>query len=190
MRRAAKLSVMGLAALTIAGCSSTQIRTDFDPRASFRAMRTYQWVDQPVTTARHPAMNSPLVAERIQNAVDAQLAAHGYRRVEITPPDFKITYYMIADEKVDISTTNGGYGYGHRYYNNYYYGYPYAGSTTYADSFLQGTLVLDVIDPETNDVIWRGWATKDLDDNPTPEEVDRYVKNSVRRILERFPPKD
>ena len=184
--RAIKFATMGVAALALVGCSTTQIRTDFDPRTSFRGLHTYQWIHQPVRTVRHPALNSPLVRARIENAVDGQLASRGYRRVDAGTPDFKIAFYIIADEKIDLSSTNYGYGYGYGYYGHgYNYGYP---STTYAEPFLEGTLVLDVIDPETNEVMWRGWATTDLDDNPEPQEVDRYVRMSVKKILERFPP--
>ena len=49
-------------------------------------------------------------------------------------------------------------------------------------------LVLDVLDARTGELIWRGWATKSLDDNPTPETVQKYVKAAVEKILEKFPP--
>lgn len=185
--KAVRFVVMGLAALAVIGCSTTKIRTDFDPRASFRELRTYRWVDQAVRTVRHPALNSPLVGARIQNAVDGQLAARGYRRVDADIPDFKIAYYIIADEKVDLYSEDRYYGYGGRYYHHGFPG-PYIESTTYADPFLEGTLVLDVIDPASNEVIWRGWATKNLDEDPKPQEVDRYVKAAVKKILDRFPP--
>jgi hypothetical protein len=113
------------------------------------------------------------------------LASRGYRRVESAEPDFRIAYHIIADEKVDIYSDQD-YGY------RYYYGYPgpYVESTTYAEPYLEGTLVLDIMDPESNTVMWRGWATTDLDDNPKPKQVQRYIQVAVKRILDRFPPEE
>jgi hypothetical protein len=50
-----------------------------------------------------------------------------------------------------------------------------------------GTLVIDVIDPASNELLWRGWAEGALFDvrtGPSQEEVDEVVN----RVLERFPP--
>ncbi len=49
-------------------------------------------------------------------------------------------------------------------------------------------MVLDVVDPRTNELIWRGWATDELEDNPTPEAVRKYVNAAVEKILEKVPP--
>ena len=49
-------------------------------------------------------------------------------------------------------------------------------------------MVLDVVDARTNELIWRGWATDELDDDPTPEAVQKYVREAVEKILEEFPP--
>ena len=54
--------------------------------------------------------------------------------------------------------------------------------------YLQGTLVLDIIDVRTEEVIFRGWARKSLDSDPSPEKVRKYVTEAVAEILEDFPP--
>ena len=92
----------------------------------------------------------------------------------------------------------GGYGsygrsfglslYGGRYLRPYY-GYPsygYAGAGRVYE-YLQGTLVLDIIDVRTEEVIFRGWAKKSLDSDPTPKKVRMYVTDAVEEILEDFP---
>ena len=71
----------------------------------------------------------------------------------------------------------GHYGYG--------YGYPYGG---YVDEYLEGTLVLDIIDPVANEVIWRAWASDAMDSDPSPHRVRKYVNEAVTEILARFPP--
>ncbi len=53
--------------------------------------------------------------------------------------------------------------------------------------YLEGTLVLDIIDVRTEKVVFRGWATKSLDSNPSPKQVRTYVTEAVEEILEDFP---
>ena len=170
-----------IAILALVGCSATTVRTDYDQRSSFAQLRTYMWLDQPVTRVRNPSLNSPLLKERIQNAVDGELAKRGYRRLTSGEPDFVVAYYVVADDKVEVTTDDYGHG---------YYGYPgrYGGGSIHTQEYVEGTLILDIIDPAQQKVIWRGWAIKALDDKPHPKEVEMYVNRAVEKILKQFPP--
>ncbi len=90
------------------------------------------------------------------------------------------------------SSYRGSFGfslYGGRYLRPYY-GYSgagYAGAGRVRE-YLQGTLVLDIIDVRTEEVIFRGWARKSLHSDPSPEKVRMYVTEAVEEILEDFPP--
>jgi hypothetical protein len=172
-----KILLGAIAVLALVGCSSTRVRSDFDERSSFTSLRTYTWIDQPVRTARNPALNNPLLTEHVQNAVDGQLASQGFRRLDSGAPDFKIAYHVVADEKTEVTVQDSYYGrrYGH-------------GLDYYTQEYVKGTLILDIYDGTTNKLIWRGWATKALSDNPKPKKVQRYVKKAVKKILKEFPP--
>ncbi len=93
------------------------------------------------------------------------------------------------------SSYRGSFGfslYGGRYLRPYYgssYGYPgagYAGTGRVRES-LEGTLVLDITDVRTEEVIFRGWARKSLHSDPSPEKVRMYVTEAVEEIFEDFP---
>ncbi len=91
------------------------------------------------------------------------------------------------------SRYRGSFGlslYGGRHLRPYYgsyYGYPGAGYAGRVSEYLEGTLVLDITDVRTEEVIFRGWATKSLDSNPSPKQVRKYVTEAVDEILEDFP---
>ncbi len=55
--------------------------------------------------------------------------------------------------------------------------------------YLRGTLVLDITDVRTGEVIWRGWASKSLHSDPRPEKVRMYVDEAVAEMLADFPRK-
>ncbi len=54
--------------------------------------------------------------------------------------------------------------------------------------YLEGTLILDIVDDRNSKLIWRGWASGALDHDPRPDKVRMYVNKAVRKILEKFPP--
>ena len=200
--------------LAIAGCASLQVRMDYDELASFAELRTYDWVDQGVyepvavdngdgystngngSGSAEPAIHSPILERHIRGEIDSELARLGYRRDTSGAPDFRVAFKVLTEKETD--TYSGGYGgfyspysFGHGHFGHGGFGHfglsPYYGPG-YVREYVRGTLVLDIVDGRTNELIWRGWATDRLDDDPKPKQVRHYVTAAVQKILEEFPP--
>jgi hypothetical protein len=56
------------------------------------------------------------------------------------------------------------------------------------DQYEEGTLILDLIDPNGMRLIWRGTATTPLDESAGPRQREATVNEAVESILKRFPP--
>ena len=54
---------------------------------------------------------------------------------------------------------------------------------------MTGTLVIAMVDPETKSVLWRGVASKDLDQNASPEKRDKNINKAMGKLFEHYPPK-
>jgi hypothetical protein len=69
------------------------------------------------------------------------------------------------------------------------YGYCYdEGCRAGVLEYEAGTLVLDVVDPRTQRVIWRGWAQGSVEDILHDQDrMARRIREGVRRMLERLP---
>ena len=204
--KTSRATLSSLAVLALAGCTTLQVRTDYNPQVSFTQLSTYDWVDREADASGDPAVNSPLLKRHIRDAVEGELGRLGYRKVTSDTPDFRIDYRVTAEEKSRIVGSSGyagsyGYGrsyypgrygfrwYGGRYFSPYYYGYSgagYAGAGRVRE-YLRGTLVLDITDGRTGEAIWHGWASKSLHLDPRPEKVRMYVNEAVEKILENFP---
>ncbi|WP_350609356.1 DUF4136 domain-containing protein, partial [Pseudoalteromonas sp. 41-MNA-CIBAN-0057] len=52
-----------------------------------------------------------------------------------------------------------------------------------------GTLVIDIIDRESNQLIWRGAKDGRLKKKQTPSQREAAIKETVANILSNFPPK-
>jgi hypothetical protein len=61
-------------------------------------------------------------------------------------------------------------------------------TTTTVRTYTEGTLILDVIDGERNELIWRGSASKTIDEMDSPEQREKTVQEAVGKLLKDFPP--
>lgn len=165
--------------LLAGGCASLGVRTDYDPAADFRRLRTYAWQPRAERAAGDPRVDNDLVDARLRGAVDRVLQARGYQARADAPPDFHVAYILTIEAKTDVRSIPVSYGWG--WWGVY-------GAETYVDQYEQGTLLIDVIDSGTNKLIWRGSAQARVVDNETPEERTQRVNEAVEKILERFPP--
>jgi hypothetical protein len=194
---AIQVALRSAAVLAVAGCASLQVQTDFNPQAPIAQLGTDCWGTQADATDGHPAVHSALVAARIQHAVDSTLQHMGYQQVTDGTPDFTVTYRISTDEKTRVDP---GYGYsryglasfGH--FGSPYFGYPYGrfGYSPYyggggARKYVEATLVLDVTDATTNELIWRGWGWSGWAGIPTPRTSENSSRRPSRRSSRGFP---
>lgn len=188
------------AALGAAGCSArVDVTSDYNPETNFSKLHTFAWLPVAHETG-DPRADSPILAGRIRRAVVSDLEDKGFRQVRPDEkPDFYVTYQAAIAEKVSVRSSPayaGGFGYagyGYRGWAGRPWGGPvgYVGTETTVKQYDQGTLILDVVDRERDDLIWRGSAQAKLqkNDNRTSAERDEATKVVVRDILKDFPPK-
>jgi hypothetical protein len=172
----------------LASCATLRVRSDFDSDVDFASYRTYGWLEVPVGASRaeagaaNPFAYNSLLDKRVRKAVDQELAARGYQRLESGAVDFRLNYHVILKDKLVASASDFGAFHSH-------YPYPYDGFVGGVDvqvmQFQEGTFVLDVIDVGRDQLAWRGWA---VGRNPDGNYDEREIWLAVRRILERFPP--
>ena len=62
-------------------------------------------------------------------------------------------------------------------------------STSQVKHFKEGTIVLEIVDFKSNQLVWQGAAAGALTGLNTPEDADELVPRAVRDILAKFPPK-
>ena len=174
-------TALSLVILALAGCARVSVTTDYDRSANFSGLRTYTWRPGKQQGTGDPRIDSTLLDARMRAAVDRVLAAKGYQKAapEATP-DFLVGYHAVVRQKTSIQTINTWYGYrvGARG------GWP----ETYTHDYDEGTLLIDIIDPKTNQLLWRGTGTAVVDPTASPEKRERRINDAVDQILAKFPP--
>ncbi|MCY1082165.1 DUF4136 domain-containing protein [Archangium lansingense] len=187
-RLAGALLVLGLAS-----CTTIKTNTNYDPNAvqQVSAYRTYSWL--PAKEGGNPRVYNPIIQARVQQAVDRELQARGYQKVEEgQPSDFKVGWHGAIDHKVDVDYINSYYGYGWDPWYDPFYGpvaYGGAGVTTpVVREYSEGTLILDVVDADANKLVWRGTAQAELSENVDANKSQKLINEATHKLLEKFPP--
>ncbi len=177
-----------LATLLFQGCATgTQVRVDYDQKADFQTLRAYAWAPMTAEEQQEKSRNS-LIHERIQSAIDAHLAARGYKKVGADQADFLVTHTVAVESRTQVQTSqmSVGYGrYGARGGVGVGYGIPLE-STTY--QYKVGTLIIDIIDARQQRLVWRGAGERTVSEDQSPEKRTEVINTTVNEVLSRFPP--
>jgi hypothetical protein len=179
MHRLARRAWLLLTAVLLS-CASFQVDVDYDQAKDFSGYRTFTWFPRAQPQTGDYRIDDPLLEQRIREAVEQQLQARGFRKVEDVAPDFYVTYHLSIEQKLDVYTVNRGY-YGPY---GYYVGWP----ETEVRQYDEGTLVIDIADQREKKVVWRGLAVGRVRQHATPEERTQAVNEAVAAILAKFPP--
>lgn len=153
------------------GCSTLKVAHDWDEKADFASFRTFSIMDA-------PEARDPLLVKRIIEAVRNALIAHGMTE-DKDAPDFMVAIHGEVNDRVNVQTYNYGYP---------YRGYPYwhGGQDVSVTHYEEGTLVIDFIDTQDNELFWRGWGSKHLDEGTREPAA---VQAAVDKILAQYPPR-
>jgi hypothetical protein len=160
-------------ALTVLGTAlawAQKITVEFDQAADFSKYKTFAIRDGQLNS-RNPALNSELVKKRIESDIARDLTARG---LEITTgrSDLNVRYHFGSVRKAEIERYPAGWrGFGTRVVR-----VPYT----------EGTLVIDLRDPSTGSLVWRGIASEEKSDGA---KIEGKLDDMVRKAIEKYPPR-
>jgi len=170
MRKTRALGLLILSLLASRGALAQKVTMEFDQSADFTAFKTFAIRDGQLNS-RNPALNSDLVRKQIESDIAKDLAAKGL--VEVADhPDLNVRYTLGAARKTEVEAYPAGwYGWGTRYVR-----VPYA----------EGTLVVDLRNPETHSLVWRAIASEEKSD---PTKIAGKLDDMVKKSFDKYPPK-
>ncbi|BDU68365.1 hypothetical protein GETHOR_04660 [Geothrix oryzae] len=178
--RPLRLPAALLSLALLGACSSYQVTYDYDVTASYGRYRTFDYY----TSKKGTGGTTNLMDKRVRAAVEKELQAKGFAMETKADPDFLVTYYPIVQERRYRTTTHVGWGWGYRPV------YGHIGtSTSQVHHYKEGSIVIEIVDFKSNQMIWQGAAAGALTGLDNPEDADEVVPRAVRDILAKFPPK-
>jgi hypothetical protein len=174
------LTIIAAASVWLAaGCSTMSVSSYVQRSTDFRQYHTYSWGRAEALSTGDPRLdNNPFFDERIRAQVEKELALRGFEKTASPQPDVLVHYHArVAQEVVaradDLTLLEC------------------EDDDCYPTIYEKGTLVIDLVEPGTAKVIWRGWAESNIDgviDDQTWLEarIDQTIAKILARLPQRF----
>jgi hypothetical protein len=173
--------LLAIASVLTACTHNIEVRAIAAPDATFAGRSTFLILPTPPPHGGSPlGPNDPMLVnsityDAIRDEIRRAFEAKGYVYSPANA-DLAVAYYASAAPVLDIRTFD--YGYDWR-------GFP----RQYVDvvQYTQGTVIIDVIDPVTHKLLWRGQGVAAVDTDPN--KFAKELRKSVDAIVAKFPPR-
>ena len=156
--------------LVVPGAFAQKITTEYDEAVDFGKFKTFL-VREGRLNSRHPALNSELTKKNIATAIEAALTERGLTKAT-GQPDLNVFYTFGALRQIGTET--------------YPAGWRGLGTRVVKEPYAEGTLVIDLRDPSTRSLVWRGIA---VEGEENPEELAGRLDKMVEKAIKKYPPK-
>jgi hypothetical protein len=185
MKRIATMSLTLVALVaTLGAVSMAETKSDYDRRYRLAPGSTWEF-----RTRRNEANDSlgknGLWDRRVRDDLTRQFAAAGLTQVGAAAPDLLISYRLGTRQGYETEYLNTGFpAYGRFGYRRHWAGWGFGWGTTDVVKipYLKSTLVMDVYDARTNQLVWRGYDTKTINYN----KADKTINDAVGHLMKRF----
>ena len=165
--------VLGLAMLACTIAHAQDATSNSMPGIDFTKYHSYKWV--PIEGAVQP---NQIVDAQIKQSIDSQLATKGLTKTDSDTANLVVGYQIsITQEKQWNAYGTGGMRWG-------------GGMASAQQSTIStGTLVLDMYDPATKQLIWTGRVSKTLDASANQGKKQKNLDKAMQKLLKNYPPK-
>lgn len=174
--------VPGMAALiagaALTACATVGVSSYRDRQADFTRYRTFDWGPADALPTGDPRLDqNAYFQDRLQGAVERGLAHRKLERSEKgASPDLLIHYHANISRRLNVNQVDYAYGYT-------------VDVQSQIHEYEAGTLVLDIVDTRTQEVVWRGWAQGNMTDLLRDEgKMTAWIESAVQRMLAQLPP--
>ena len=165
-------------ASSVTACATITVGSHVERGLDFSQYRTYEWTPPDALPAGDARLEEDMVfLDHVQGAVEKALASRGYRRVTFGGPDLLVHYHAAVSRRIDVNGLDRERG---KCYD--------AACSARVIDYEAATLVLDIVDARTQQLVWRGWAQENLDALLSDHRrMARDVSAAVQRMVAQLP---
>lgn len=167
------LLLLASATLALTSCSPFQVKSDYAETANFNMYKSYKLRIDDLKL-------NDIDKDRVLNEVSKQLQMKGLS-VSDNPSlivNVKANYKKIQD--IQGIRPYGMYGWGGSF------GWGIGMNRTWTSNYNQGALIIDMIDAQTQKLVWQGIGSGISVDSPKAKQ--KQIPEIVREIMENYPP--
>ena len=182
-------------ALILQACSGLPVSQDYDTSYDFSTVNSFAWL--PPRVPRESMSSEPfdeLTHRRFMAAIADNLSQRGVAQADPDNASVLISYHLSSEDKIKVDSFGSWYsqfGYYPCYHCGFYPGFAYHhfhDNDLWVREYTEDQVIIDMVDPQTKRLIWRGSVERSQPSMATPQERDAYVSETVNAILAKFPP--
>jgi len=179
MKRITLLMALAIVVVGLGACSTTKVHSDWDRRVDFSKYSTWNYSESTKGT-------QSIARAAIANAAGDQLQAAGLKRSS-EDPDLYVSAYGGLDQSVRFEN----YAVSYAPYGGWgaWYGHGWEGTAVAIRSVEVGTIMIDLVDRDTDELVWRGLASGTIEFDWSPDRIKSYIDSAVKRMFGGFPPR-
>ena len=165
-------------AATLLACASLRVETKFDPKADFKQYKTWCWLECDLIYQGPAYLYDSTLIDNIANAIAREMQAKGYVQGDENS-DIMVDFHLIFKEDSTYFATVNMHDESLTFWTPYHEEFFH---------YINGSLIIDVVDREKSLIIWRSNAKRLLSytEKLTNEEVSKGIKKAMRE----FPPEN
>ena len=171
----------------LTACAANKANVDYLPVTDFTAYKSFAWQPAESQGEQNQRARNAMVDARIQTAVDQHLTAKGMAKFPFESADLHVNYHVSMSSQEQRSRGSVSIGSSHssgRSSVGFSVRMPVGGTRT----LQEGTLVLDLIDAKTKQLVWQSSAKRTIKDGMAPEQITQLVNEVVSELLSQYPP--
>jgi len=176
--------------LALIACSVTygqDVRTNYMPGTNFSKYHTYAWVDTVHGVPDVGGRPDEILDAQVKQAIDAQMAAKGFTKVEDpSKADLLLGYQLALSQEKQINGFGdswGGWGGGWGPWGG---GLNSFSATTSTINI--GTFVVGMYDAAAKKLVWIGAAQHAIEPSKKQEKNQQRLNKGAQKLLKDFPP--
>ncbi|HSR53051.1 MAG TPA: DUF4136 domain-containing protein [Acidobacteriota bacterium] len=176
----------GLLALCITSLLAEKIRRDWNRDLDFQQFETFAWMED-IKLPFSPKRDPQEIDRLIRGSVEAELQRHGMRKAESADrADLNVKYFAFARAEMETQEVDEKAGMGP---NRIPYGHwrPFGSTRIESNLRRQGTLIVDLVNPSNDQLVWRGTLEKSFKDG---DELMKKLPKHVKKLFKNFPRKN
>lgn len=140
---------------------------------------TYAWAPHDFMEDNHPLRDGSTLDTKIKNTADGLLARKGYSKVDKdAQPDLLINYVGHGEDIFESEGVTKQVSPGVQWIGDV--------NAHAMRSYREGTLVFEIVDPASGEMVWSGWVTELA---PTVDKLRAKAEKATKSIFKHFPQK-
>ena len=156
----------------LAGCSSIKVQTNYDDAVDFAPYKTFAFHEKSIQV-EGTASSRVAVARAIKDEIENELTSDGYQKSKDSP-DFLVVFHASVIDPVSANYNPGRYS-------------AWGKGASMIQTVSEGTLIVDIIDAGSNELVWRGTASGAIERGS--DKASEKIHDAVHKIMAKFPPR-